>query len=199
MYIKPWCYKNIHMAHLLCKAAHTARVAWGAQECLQHLEAKPEVAPLSRAAWGPQSSGTLPTHPGSMEDQEGSLAALCWIQASAATFFRCLTPPAGELTQRKVRAGLCQGSAVQRKDYTESMARSVASAQFTTAKVAIMQQHFQCIHRLRNQLHLSRHEYRGISDCMLWGRVQKLIAKNRKEMLPSILVIHNYEKKKSHK
>lgn len=30
--------------------------------------------------------------------------------------FRCLTSPAGELTQRKVRVGPCQGSAVQRKE-----------------------------------------------------------------------------------
>lgn len=30
--------------------------------------------------------------------------------------FHCLTSPAGELTQRKVRAGPCQGSAVQRKE-----------------------------------------------------------------------------------
>lgn len=75
------------MAHLLCKAAHTARVAWGAQECLQHLEAEPDVCPPLQGSSGPHSSGTLPMHPGNMEDQEGSLAALCWIQASAATFF----------------------------------------------------------------------------------------------------------------
>lgn len=31
-------------------------------------------------------------------------------------FFHCLTPPAGELTQRKVRAGPCQGSVVERKE-----------------------------------------------------------------------------------
>lgn len=73
-----------------------------------------------RVASGPHGSGraadAVSTHPRSTEDQEGSLAALCWIQASAETFLHCLTPPAGELTQRKVRAQPCQGSLVERKE-----------------------------------------------------------------------------------
>lgn len=153
------------MAHLLCKAAHTAGVAWGAQEYLQHLEAEPDVC--VQGSSGPHSSGTLPTHHGG----PGGLISCSLLNSSKCSnlFFRCLTSPAGEMSQRKVRAGWCQGSAVQRKDYTESVARGVASAQFTSAKVAIMQQQFQCIHRLRNQLHLSRHEHRGISDTACSG------------------------------
>lgn len=155
------------MAHLLCKAAHTTGVAWGAQECLQHLEAEPDVCPPVQGSSGPHSSGTLPTHHGG----PGGLISCSLLNSSKCSnlFFRCLTSPAGEMSQRKVRAGWCQGSAVQRKDYTESVARGVASAQFTSAKVAIMQQQFQCIHRLRNQLHLSRHEHRGISDTACSG------------------------------
>lgn len=125
------------MAHLLCKAAHTAGVAWGAQEYLQHLEAEPDVCPPVQGSSGPHSSGTLPTHHGG----PGGLISCSLLNSSKCSnlFFRCLTSPAGEMSQRKVRAGWCQGSAVQRKDYTESVARGVASAQFTSAKVAIMQ------------------------------------------------------------
>lgn len=48
--------------------------------------------PGCRAVVGPHGLGraaaaAMSTHPGGTEDQEGSLAALCWIQASAETFF----------------------------------------------------------------------------------------------------------------
>lgn len=58
-----------------------------------------------------------------------------------------------------------------------------------------MRQQFQCVHGLRNQLRLSRHEYGGnIRYCTLWGRVQQPVAENRKEMLPRIFFICNHEK-----
>lgn len=68
--------------------------------------------------WVPQLRQSCGCHgltPRCTGDQEGSLAALCWIQASAEVFFHCLTPPAGEMTQRKVRAWPHQGSVVKRK------------------------------------------------------------------------------------
>lgn len=36
---------------------------------------------------GKVATAILPVHPGSTEDQEGSLAPLCCIEASAETFF----------------------------------------------------------------------------------------------------------------
>lgn len=70
---------------------------------------------LLRVPWLRQSCGCRSLTPRCTGDQEGSLAALCWIQASAEVFFHCLTPPAGGLAQRKVRAWPHQCSVVERK------------------------------------------------------------------------------------
>lgn len=149
-----------------------------------------------RAASGPHSSGrdaaAVPAYPSGTEDQEGSLATLRWIQASAETFFHCLTPPAGELTQRKVRAGPRQGSVLKRKELYWKHGQ-----EYRLGPIYFCQDCNEC-GKSFNVFTGSGISFvcpdMNTGEYQMWHRVQQLIAKNKKEKLPRIIFICSYEK-----
>lgn len=143
--------------------------------------------------WLRQSRGCHGRTPRCTGDQEGSLAALRWIQASAEVFFHCLTPPAGELTQRKVRAWPHQGSVVKRRKlYWQHGQEYHLGPIYFSQGCSEWGNSFNVFTGSGINFFCLSMNVGNIKH--IWVRVQQLIARKRKEMLPRILFICNHEK-----